>query len=125
MSHKLWDSLTLLVMAALMLVGMAAVAFVIYLWFHGVCQSALVMWGWNPVMTTVIAILIAFFVQKPGMIAMAIYGFVGTVWWLNWPWYGSLALYLPSLAVVFSAALVTIFLGLVALMLETFERIRK
>jgi len=124
MAELLWKLTLLVVVAALCLLGAGAVAWVVYMWFHGVCQSALLLWGW-PEWATVVIVLLILWLVRPGALVLAIFGFIGTVWWLKWPWYGSLALYLPTIAFLFASFFSVVIVGLFAGLAQLVSKIRQ
>ena len=92
--------LGLIATAALVCGVIFLVGFWVYWWFLGMFTLGATWFSLPYWVTFLIVVLVAVIVQ-PAMLLLAITGFVGWTWSLNWHWYTGLMVYLPTVAFIF------------------------
>ena len=108
--------------ALLALAGLGLVAFWIYWWFLGLFTLGAT-WFNLPYWVTFIAIFSVALVARPVFVLFTIVGFVGWVWALHWPWYTGMAIYLPTVAILFIGFISTVVVAAVALIAQLFKNV--
>lgn len=110
------------VLAVLLVVaGCGLIVAWLYYWFAGMFALGAA-WLGAPWWASLIVLILISSIVRPSVLVFAIAGFFGTMSVLGWPWYFSLAVYAPTIALMFVAAISTAAIAVFALITSTFSR---
>jgi hypothetical protein len=103
-----------LILTALLVVAVIGVMGLwVYWWFLGLFTLG-AMWFSLPYWATFIVIVLIAWLVRPAFLVLALTGFIGWTWSLNWHWYTGLAVYLPTIAILLTSFISVLAIGIVA-----------
>lgn len=114
--------LALLFIGACFAAGVGLIGFWVYWWCSGMIDIMHIWIGLPGWATIVIAICIALFL-RPGMLILAIVGFIGWTFTLHYNWFTGLLVYAPTIAFMFVSFFTAIVIGVFALIAQTWYNI--
>ena len=109
--------------AALVCGAVFLVGFWVYWWFLGMFTLG-AQWFSLPYWATFLVVVLVAVIVRPALLLLALTGFVGWTWSLNWHWYTGLAVYLPTVAFMLVSFFSVVVIGFLAGAAQLWENTR-